>query len=336
MKTVMIGDRCFKLPFVDLIPFDAEQLAHLRHSIKEDGRVHVPIICWKEKKDVVIDGSHRVIFSAELGLKPPPITYHSFSSEEEARDFCEKINHERRHLSQEQLMKNRQERLKRIAEARASGKSERQIAEEEGVSKTQVHDDLEEINSTGHPRPVHDVKQVDKVVGKDGKVRSARTKKLCDRCQRVGEMTNCKACADLRAKGGKRKKGDAHEPKKPVKDTDALHDNYGTEIPKKFRDAWADPWIQETYDFLCEMSETFRMERLVEGMMKRARYYPFFNATDFKDGCGFIMQYFDALISHLKDQRPDAVCPNCNGLACDKCRGRGLVPKNVYKEMKKR
>ncbi len=63
------------------------------------------------------------------------------------------MNDDRRHEEAEVIKRRRQELVKRVAEARKQGKSQRQIAEDEGISRIQAREDLEE-SSGGHP-PAH-------------------------------------------------------------------------------------------------------------------------------------------------------------------------------------
>ena len=139
-----------------------------------------------------------------------------------------------------------------------------------------------------------------------------------------------------RKKPGKAKTGDAKEgKKKPVKQTDPLKDDFGNEVPKRCRDAWADTWIQETFDLLTVLEEKFRLAKLANGLKAREKRYPFFHSKDFTDGTGFVMQYLNSLITHIKDNRPAGVCPMCEGKGCADCRSAGMVPRDLYATLKK-
>lgn len=341
MKTVMIGEKKFHLPFLDLIPFEVNQLAGLRSAIKESGAVLIPVICWKEKKtttsETVVDGAHRIIEAANQGLKSVPLKWMSFASEEEAMAECELLNAYRRHLTADELHALRQARIERIAARRQQGESQRAIAEAEGISQAQVARDLEtvsggQVNPPGSPEP-----QTAKIIGKDGKQYPPQQSGiLCDRCERVGAVKGCMACSEARKESRKHKRRvDAHEPIKPSRNGEELKDNHGNDIPRKCKDAWGDKWIQQTFDFLCVWAENFRKQRIADGMRKRAKHFPFFIAKDVIDGAGFISKYLDDLIDHLKTQRPDGVCPACDGDGCGDCRMSGLVPREVYKDLKK-
>jgi hypothetical protein len=324
-KIVMVGERKYRLPFIDLIPFEESQNADLGKAIEQAGKVLVPIVCWKERKtsteDVVVDGAHRVLHASRLEFASIPKIYRSFEDEEEAKAECEAINLERRHLSPNELTPAREKRIKRIAEMRAKGESLRAIAAAENTSETQVRRDLEESGAPGGGAPDG------KVTGKDGKAYPAL--KLCKRCKRIGApVKDCQMCAKVRKKAKSRSASNKSKPHDPLKD------HFGNEVPQKRRVVWADTWIQTTYDFLTTFSEKFRMEKIGVGMNKRAKFYPFFDAKEFNDGVGFVIQYLDALIEHMKENRPAGVCPKCSGEGCGTCRNSGLVPRAIYEKAK--
>jgi hypothetical protein len=175
---VKVGSVTYHLPFVDLIPFDAQQLARLRDSIREQGRVRVPVLCWQDKRtdetEWVVDGAHRVLVAAELGLVEVPRSHAAFDSEQAAREECQRLNRDRRHLTAEQLDAMRQERIERVVERREAGESIRSIAESEGIAIGTVASDLK-VASTVQGRTVEPVGG--KVTGKDGRTRTATPRK---------------------------------------------------------------------------------------------------------------------------------------------------------------
>lgn len=326
MKTVMVGERRFRLPFLDLIPFDDEQNAKLGEAICQDGRVHVPVVCWKEKKasaeDTVIDGAHRCEWASVHKLDKVPVVYRSFDSEEEAKAECERLNLDRRHLGSAALHALRLQRTERVAELRRNGESLRAIATKEGVSTSQVQRDLQEAGAPGGaPDPPNG-----QVKGKDGKKYAAKIV-ICKRCKRLGRpVKDCQQCERARKDATKKKAAKAKQKADEAEKVDC----FKNPVPAKRQDALFDPWIQKAIDFLAETSESFRSERLMDQMRKKAKHYPFFNDKDFVDGCGFVIQYLDDLIAHLKDNRPEAVCRDCAGDGCGTCKMSGLVPRAVY------
>lgn len=308
MRIVMIGDTRYHLPFIDLIPFDEKQNAALGKEIEEAGEVLVPIIANKAKStkaDIwVTDGAHRCIHAAHFGLNAPPAKYRTFKTEDDEKDFVRRVNLHRRHLTPEQLEEEREKRIARIVELRQQGESLRAIAEAEGVSKSQVERDLEASTVPGgtvEPKG-------GKVTGKDGRTRTATP------------ATKGKAAAQAQAEADKQS---------------AEVDCFKTPVPEKLKAVFFDPWIQNAIDVLGEVSAKVRESRIGEEMHKKGSKYPFFDPKDFKDGYGFVIDYLDQLIGHLKDNRPAAVCPKCGGKKCPDCRNSGMVPRTVYAQLTK-
>jgi hypothetical protein len=94
---------------------------------------------------------------------------------EDKRDLALRLNVYRRHLSAAERDKLKKDRKARVKEARRQGKSLRSIAEQEGVSKSQVANDLAdsyELSTSGQLEEVSPPNG--KVVGKDGKPRPAK------------------------------------------------------------------------------------------------------------------------------------------------------------------
>lgn len=332
IKTVMIGEIKYHLPLIDLIPFDPEQDKQLGAAIEEDGEVLEAVVCWKEKSTkterYVVDGAHRVRHAARLKLDSVPAKMRSYESEEDAKADCEQRNLNRRHLGDAEREMARRARVERVAEMRRQGESLRAIAEQEKISHEQARKDLKNAQlSTGLT-----TETPKSVTGTDGKTYKAE--KVCKRCKRLGSpVKNCNACERLR-KDSAAKAKKTRETKAAAKAAGVV-DDFGNPIPPKRLTDWQDPWIQETYDFLTTHSEQLRDERLISRMEKRAKRYPWFDAEDFVSGVGFIIQYFDDLIQHIKLYRPAGVCPACDGAGCDKCRSSGFVPRETYQEMKK-
>ena len=298
-ESVKIGGRTYHLPFVEEIPFEPKQREQLKASIEETGKVVVPILCWQEKhtpdEDTVIDGGNRCQIAAELELKDIKKIYKSFASEDDARAECHRLNFDRRQIGEKELKARREERAVRVAEARAAGESLRSIAESEGVSTATVLSDLEKAEEVVEPP--------EKVTGKDGRPQAAK----------------------------KKPRGNKHEGN--GKEAEPM-DAHGNVIPKNLRDAYLDPWIQTAIDYLGPLVAAFWQERLASGLKKRIKRYPFMNLKDFEDGCAMAGNTLDDLLKHLKDNRPSGVCPMCSGKKCPDCLMSGLVPRELYKELK--
>ncbi len=153
---------------------------------------------------------------------------------------------------------------------------------------------------------------------------------LCERCQRKGVIANCSMCKELREKKPTKKKGRGSKAS-----SGPCVDAFKNEIPQHLRDAYADPWVQDSIDFIAVTEEAIRKKRLADGMDKRARHYPFFVKKEFVDGVGFVMNYLELLLDHLKDNRVAGVCPSCSGNKCPDCKMSGLVPRELYATLKK-
>lgn len=295
-KVIMIGDRKFHIPFVDLIPYDDAQMAELKRSIEEMGGVQEPIVCWKEKhkkgEDVVVEGAHRTISVSELGLGKIPMRLVSFKSEAEAKDYCIRANVDRRQLTVAQQQEYRQDRIQRVADQRAEGKSIRTIAEEEGISKSQVEKDLKAAEDKGlDTKPTNG-----KVLGADGRTQPAK------------------------------KRNKTPEPPK--------RDQFRNEVPKKLRPVFFDPWLYAAYDSLCLTADNLRKARLADGFKKRLKVFPFFKEEDCVDALYMIDNALSGLIDHINKMRPAGVCPKCGGEGCASCKMSGLVPRELYGKLK--
>lgn len=278
--------------FADEYPMmPAYELGRMEQGMRQYGfDARFPIVRFKGK---ILDGRNRFRASQAAGVKPMFVDFSG--TEEEAKQFVQRANEERRHLATEWLHLRRQERIHRVAEARSGGESLRTIAESEGISVAQVSRDLEEVSTV----PGGTVEPEDgKITGKDGRKRGPRKKRA---------------------------------PKPDGKVVDA----FGVEVPKPLRAAYEDPWIQKAIDYLGVAEVNLRKERLADGMHKRAKHYPFINAKDFIDGVGFAMNYLDQILNHLKDNRPAGVCPSCDGGGCADCKMCGLVPRELHARLKK-
>ena len=134
---------------------EGEAFAAFKADIKANGQ-RLPIYI---QNGFVIDGRNRQKACNELGI---PAIYEEVDGD--PFELADSLNLHRRHLTKEQM-----EDL--IVKKRAEGKSERQIAEEVGCSKSKVN---KVINSTGQKRPVD---LPTEVIGKDGKKRKAKASK---------------------------------------------------------------------------------------------------------------------------------------------------------------
>lgn len=167
MKTIKHQGKTYRLPFADLFrPLNESERSRLEESIEKHGVRH-PVIVYAG--NLVIDGGNRLEIGAEFDLDVPIVDVGDYGAEA-ARELAITLNRDRRHLTPDEQQAARAERIERVAEKRAEGKSLRAIAEEEGVSAPQILADIKEAGVKGlTPEP-------DKVVGKDGKRQSSKKK----------------------------------------------------------------------------------------------------------------------------------------------------------------
>jgi len=131
--------------------------AALRASIKAHG-VLVPVAVDQDGR--VLDGHHRKRIAEEegVGYLTKKITVRD---DDHAAEIARTLNADRRQLDEET-------RRKMVAELRANGHSERAIAGAIGVSKTTVHNDLEQLVTSDQ------LTQPEQIKGQDGKERPAK------------------------------------------------------------------------------------------------------------------------------------------------------------------
>lgn len=208
-------------------------VANLReHGIVGDRKV---TLC----EGKVIDGWQLYRACLEAHIEP---SFAELDGIEPAR-FVETMNDLRRHETQEQAMRRADARREAIVADRRDGKSLRAIAEEHGVSESQVRRDIEAASTApgGAVEP-----EGGKVTGKDGRTRTAAPAKkdpapvdatpekppslFCGRCQRVGPVKDCPQCADVRNAKPEREPGDDSEADAQAKATDKAKPKPGSEL----------------------------------------------------------------------------------------------------------
>jgi hypothetical protein len=147
-------------PLADEYPLmEGEEFERLADDIaKRD--LQVPILTWH---GLIIDGRNRYRACLARGVKPFFIA-EDHIPEGELADHIASFNEHRMHHSRAFLARKRRERIARVREGRADGKSLRTLAAEEGVSAEQVRRDLATAPAAGGTPPV-----AERVNGRDGK-----------------------------------------------------------------------------------------------------------------------------------------------------------------------
>ncbi len=165
----------------------------------------------------ILDGRTKYLAAKQAKVEP---VFKNLPKDTDLEAFVERANEHRRHLTPEWITAKRKERVARVAEKKTEGKSNRVIAEEEGVSEGQVRRDLETHSTASGGDAVEPPEG--KVTGKDGKKRDAKKpqeKPVCDNCRRKGIRFNCPDCKAL---GGGKKQQTSRSGTSPGKNGRAL------------------------------------------------------------------------------------------------------------------
>ncbi len=224
------------------------------------------------------------------------------------RTYVECRNDKRRHETSEE----KQARIGRTAQARADGKSLRQIADEEGVSASQTRRDLEDAKSTAPPHGAVGAEN-GKIIGKDGKTRPASPMRpRCDRCKRMWpeidqSVTGCIRCIELRTTKPTKKIKKAQAPK-----TEVVLDDAGEVVPQRLIEVFRMcPVFDQAALQLNRTSALFK--QIEEGPTKDAKPI---NANQHYRKYYFT---FKSGRARLMAMRPSLVCKSCAGDGADGC-----------------
>jgi DNA-binding CsgD family transcriptional regulator len=143
----------------------AYELGRMEQGMMEWGfDARFPIVRYQGK---ILDGRNRYVASTNADVKPVFVDF--VGTDEEAKQFVQRANEERRHLAADWLHRRRQERIERVGAARADGKSLRAIAEAEDVSEMTIRSDIKEATAKGFAVTPPE----GKVTGKDGRQQPA-------------------------------------------------------------------------------------------------------------------------------------------------------------------
>lgn len=159
-----------------------KELAVMEDTIREYG-IREPIRIYTDttlnRENCIADGEGRLGLAVKLGLAFEDVKFEDFGemTTQEAYEGIALVHNDgRRQDSADEVERRRIEReerharIHRVMRAREEGKSIRVIAEEIGVSKSQVERDLADAESTV---PGGTVATPERIVGKDGKERPA-------------------------------------------------------------------------------------------------------------------------------------------------------------------
>lgn len=238
------------------------------------------------------------------------------------QEYVDTANDRRRHETVEKQAERREERRGRAVGLRKEGMSERAIADELNISKTTVHNDLEEANKAGGQ-----VGPPETVTGIDGKEYPATQppkleKPLCVHCQGLKRkgLEPVKRCAGCR------------EIRKPQTDTSVKGDADEGEL-EKFTDdekkdvpAIAIPAFQAAKDISTVCHELDKIQKTIRESSKLPGW-EMMNSTS-------VLQNLKNCRQTIFQSRATHVCPYCLGenLKCTCCKGRGWTVKSMYSQ----
>lgn len=274
-------------PIADEYPLmSAHDLGRMEQDMCQRGYdARFPIMLFQDK---ILDGRNRQAAAEKAKVEPCYVEFPG--TEDEAREFAQRANEERRHLTREWLDQRRKERIERVTQRRQEGASTRQIAAEEGVTQTQVLRDLKTATET---RDVSVEPPDGKVTGRDGKKRDA-------------------------SKPAAPKKQPASKPKEPT-------DCEGNPLPERLRDVFADGFLEESLRDLKAWHEAGTAAAILSGIRKRYKHLPWLRLTDACEQLEAIDRAFELALETLRQGVPYAVCLACGGEGCDHCRHAGYL-----------
>lgn len=286
----------YATPFIDLFrPLTTAEAKDLTASIQVQGVVN-PVVVYNSPEHglSILDGVNRWSISQELGIECP-IDDRGDIDDDTAKELAEDLNMSRRHLSGADWLKmkaGREERIKRVAEKRAEGKSQSVIAAEEGISQSQVSADIKEAGNKGLLP-----EQPATVTGKDGKKQPA-----------------------------KKKPGSAKPGPKPKK---SKEDDGGTETPTHLKEepAKEEKQADPAADFVSELESVCRELDAIKARIEAWKGNPLAYTTHWQSHVANI----ESVRKSIWQGIPRHVCPYCDGKKCDACKKTGRVQKSTYK-----
>jgi hypothetical protein len=299
-------------------------------NLSQEG-LKLPIHLWRGQ---VIDGRNRQRACRLQHVDPVYQDDTDLVPEGRLEAHIASLNEHRRHLGEDFLRKRREERVARVAEKRREGKSQRQIAEEEGVSRAQVNRDLEEVQ-LDRGGPVEP--EGGKVTGKDKRKRTAKPRKAEAADAPVKGLTVGPPETNGTPPPGSTEPPGSVEPDPPPPDHAPLKDPFGLTVPEKLRPVFGP-------DPEAKRQEALSLLRKLSGLVNEYASSP---AGDYlrhelrREGKGDEdVRYRDTgltdLARRLKQLAPYcSVCPYCHAKnrsmpSCNCCAGRGWVPASVF------
>ncbi len=279
-----------------------------------------PIVTYQKK---ILEGRNRFVAAELADVKPTFVAFEG--NDEEAREFVQRANDNRRHEQTDVIASRRD----RIANLRRQGNSIPSIAAEEGISTATVQRDLQASANLDGGVKVEPIGG--KVVGKDNKVRTAKPKKprkprkkkpkqlLCPFCKHRKKLgrpmpENCPDCAEFReSKNGKpHASSDADE--------SVTVDSLKKAVPESLREIF-----QQVGEFRSIMYAVAALKSRCNEFGKHA-------------ACGWLdhqdlERSLEQAHRHLRFAMPYTECPKCRReikAKCTTCKGTGWINESIY------
>lgn len=328
-EVVHIGEMTFKMPFENVIPpLDADQLAEVEASIKEEG-IRVPVL--RDQYDRVIDGHNRVRLAVKHGITIIPVECIEVKDDNHARWLVIELNVKRRHMNSKQRGLLAELLLKMNPE-----RSNRELGRVSGVSDHTVANIRDELESTAQ------IAQLDKTVGKDGKARTRKPRKSAAR--KAAEEAQAVLNGQEREPGEDdglfdQRNGEREEPK-PEAMPNAFTDAIGLPVPEKLRDIFsARTLFEEARKIHRQLTGKINDIALIDAvsaghfrkeLSRREREgKPYFRCTELES----VKLLLDDWMPYV------ACCPWClrenDGKAqksCKACFGQNWIPHRLWKQ----
>ena len=339
LKTLTINGTTYACPFAaSYDPHSPAELRTLDESIARRGvRDKVGTYDSPVHGPSIYDGVTRATLALKHD-KPVPVEHEGELTDEQAEQLLDEAHLGRRNLTPKKQEERRKARVERVAEKRSEGKSIRTIAEEEGVSKSQVERDLSTVpGGTVEPK---------KVKGKDGKTRPATKKKPTvpgGTVERNGKPDKDRApqffwekpphpvTGDTWPAAAALTKGTKFFPRVILLPSGAegIYDAYGQIVPPGVGDYFNDPGIRDLREDWCDIKNRVDEFRTKLNRLKSGKKYPWTDESKVIAAVEKMDHASDTILILLGDSHPYLVCPDCRGepnKRCASCRCTGYWP----------
>ncbi len=249
---------------------------------------------------------------------------------ETLEEVISRDNDIRRHDPVEQQKRRRKERVQRIVAARAEGQSTRTIAENEGVSQTQVQQDLRHVTEQGGCSVTSTDENTANQVGSRTTPPSGKVTGINGRMQ-----TATPAKPDpLTCEGCKRKKRVGQKPAKKCPDCKKLRD--AAKLAKEVESAKNEPEEEPEEPATVEeeiKSQNSALEKFARGLDAYLASVPDDPWLHDLDRWKMALSKAKAITETIRSAKCYKPCPLCKGEKCVKCHKTGRVTKYAYQQM---